>query len=398
MDQDGWLDPSVFLLFNRIKNLNASLADIILACKSSDELEVSSPGAASFGDDAGQTRVRRSPDLPDFRNDDDREVARSFILRRIPQDSTVDSLLELFKPLGHVSYARIYRSTNFPDGPRALVCFPDQESADAAFLKFTSRRPPALEGILMKKRGQNQGGFNPSSPDFSVRPNMLICHFTELSPDLDWKRLYKTLTTVFTERIGDGTMRYLMYVPKADECHVTCNDNGATRALLAELTETGLVIEDSTAKVRILEDEEEVKNYWKMAAEHRASRNATRTRDSTSSSFEPIDRRPPGVIVKIDGLHEEMTWRDLKQDLSRLGKLVYLNHERGSNSCYVRFSTAEESSRVVDALSGPDAETICGTVVQSSVVAGEEETEYWNRAEELQRDRRNSRDSPPYES
>lgn len=193
-------------------------------------------------------------------------------------------------------------------------------------------------------------------------------------------------------------MRYLMYVPQADECHVTCNDNGATRALLAELKETGLVIEESTAKVRVLEDEEEIKDYWKMAAEHRASRKATRMRDPTGSSLEPIDRRPPGVIVKVEGLHEEMTWRDLKQDLSRLGKLVYLNHERGSSSCYVRFSNAEESSRVVDALSGPDGETICGTVVQSSVVGGEEEADYWQRAEELQRDRRNSRESPPYES
>lgn len=399
MDQDGWLDPSIFLLFNRIKNLNADLADIILACRSSEELEVSSPGAASFGDDEGQTRVRRSPDLPDIRDDDDAEISRSFNLRGIPPDSTVDSLLKLFAPLGPLSYARVYRSKNFPNGPRALICFPDQATADSAFNKFISDRPEGMKGIYMKRRDRSSSGQTTSqtSAEMEAKPTLLVCHITGLSPELDWKVLYKVLDSAFTERTGES-MRYLMYIAASDHCHVTCNDTEDSRKLLAELAETGLQIGNSKTTVRLLEDEEEIKEYWRMATEHQAARKARRAREGFSAapvSSDPMSRNPAGVLIKVNGLAENTTWRQLKLDLGGLGNLVYLNHERGANFCYARFTSPEEAVMVKDALSGPDGMMICGGRVEASVLEGEEEAEYWIRAEELRRERRNSRYTPP---
>lgn len=399
MDQDGWLDPSVFLHFNKVKNLNADLADIILACRSSDELEVSSPGAASFGDDAGQTRVRRSPDLPDIREDDDAEISRSFNLRGIPPDSTVDSLLTLFAPLGPISYARIYRSKNFPNGPRALICFPDQETAENAFNKFVSERPEGMKGIYMKRRDQSSSSQTSpqSSAEMEPRPPLLVGHITGLSLELDWKVLYKVLDSVFAERGGEP-MRYLMYNATSDHCHITCKDTEDNRKLIGELTETGLQIGNSMTTVRLLEDEEEIKEYWRMATEHQAARKARRAREGFGggpASSDPMSRHPAGVLIKVNGLAEDATWRQLKLDLGGLGNLVYLNYERGSAFCYARFTNPEETIKVTDALSGPDGRMVCGSPVEASVLEGEEEAEYWVRAEEVQRERRSSRYTPP---
>lgn len=394
MDDEGWLDPSVFLLFNRIKNLNATLADIIAACRSSDELEVSEPNAASFGDEDGQTRVRRSPELPDFRDDDDHEVARSFILKGIPADSTINSLQAIFEPIAQVAYVRIYRNRNFPATPRALICFEDPGVANQVFERFRTDPPQDAKGIILRRRRSTlEDGPRETSavPGMEARPSLLVCHISGLSPDLDWRVVHKEMESMFLQATGQP-IRYLMYQGGAPECHVTAIDSVAARALLLSLSENGLELGGTKTSVRLLTEPDELKEYWRLAAEHHAVRQARRAEKETSQGGDSTEkssrRHPQGVIVKISGLPEEASWRDIKADISPHGNVVYLNYERNSSVCYARLMTAEEAMKVKDILSLPD-ELVCDASVEASILEGDEEAQYWIRAEELVKERAN---------
>lgn len=389
MDDEGWLDPSLFLMFNKIKYLRANVEDIILACKTSDELEVSVPPADSFGDDAGQTRVRRSPELPDFRDDQDMELERSFIVSDIPTESTIESLQKLFTQFASVSYLRIYRNKNFPDSPRALVCFPDVETAEEVYAKFVKGASAKFEGMHLRKRGRPNDSASKEKPE-NWPPPFLVCEFNGLPPTWNWKRLHKNLDAVFVEATGQA-MKFLMYTSDSDNCYVTLNDEEQVKTFVQQLVTEGIEIGGSMVSVRILA-EDELKEYWRMATELQAKRNA-RKADALKSrpGVESImDRHPTGVIVKVDQLNEDVTWRQLKSDMSHLGTLVYLSYETGSSRCFGRYSSPEEAATVVNTLMAEeDGAEVSGKRVDARILEGEEEVEYWKQMEEAQKERRN---------
>lgn len=389
MDDDGWLDPSLFLMFNKIKNLRADVEDIILACKTSDELEVSVPPVDSFGDDAGQTRVRRSPELPDFRDNNDMELERSFIVSGIPVESTIESLQNIFSQFAPVSYLRIYRNKNFPDSPRALVCFPDAKIAEEVYAKFAKGAPAECEGMQLRKRGRPA---EPASKEKAENwpPPLLVCELNGLPPKWNWKRLHKHMDAVFMQATGQA-IKFLMYTGDSDNCHVTISDEDNVKKFVQELVTKGVEIGGNMVSVRILA-EDELKEYWRTATEFQAKRNA-RKADAMKSRASPetiMDRHPTGVIVRIDQLNEDVTWRQLKADLSRLGTLVYLNYEPGARTCFGRYGSSEEAATVTDRLTAKeDAVEVSGKRVAARVLEGEEEFGYWTQMEEAQKERRN---------
>lgn len=396
MDPDAWVDPSVFLLFNRVKNLNATLADIIAACRLSPEIEVSAPSAASFGDDAGQTRVRRSPQLPDFRDDDDGELTRSFLLKGIPADATITSLQAVFEPIAPVVYVRIYRNQNADPAavpaPRALVCFADDAAAEAVFARFRAGPPPGAEAFVLARRrvapGQLAGGAPQTTVSVpsagGVRPTLFVCQITGLEPNLDWKTLHRAIDSQFSVGAGQS-IRYLMHSTNSPLCHITVVKNDATLSLINSLVDTGIDVDGNNVVLRLLTDEEELRTYWRLASEHQEARNARRA--ERESSDRPR-RHPIGVIIKVSGLVENAAWRDIKGDLGRMGLLVYLNHERGATTCYARFATPEEAIKVRDALVDEE-QLLAGSSVHAFVIDGEEEEEYWARAHASRAERKN---------
>lgn len=406
MDDEGWLDPAVFLLFNRIKRLNASLEDIILAARFSDELEVSIPSPASFGDSAAQTRLRRSSTLPDFREWDDEEVERSFIVKNLPPDSTVDSLMTVFSSLAPVSYLRIYRGKSDDQPPRALVCFNDKPTADAVFAAFSAGAPSAARGMVIRRRRVQPGSpasqMTAGAPPVSIsapesrlggvieltpRSNTLVFRIDSLPNHVDWKLLYKHIGNILLARAG-ATMRFLLFTPGETTAHVTVLESPAVYDMLSELSESGLDIEDSVASVRLLEDPEEIAAYWTQATQHEADRRRRRAeREAVESST--TRGQPSGVVVKLSGLPENLRWQSIKSDLIQLGKIVYINFSRGGDNCHVRFASAEEASYVIEKLTDETDPTLVGnTIVGAELLTGVEEEEYWERAKEVGRIRR----------
>jgi len=181
-------------------------------------------------------------------------------------------------------------------------------------------------------------------------------------------------------------MRYLLYNSGDANCFVTAPETEESTNLINSLTESGLRLGPYDTTIRLLVDEAELRQYWHAASEHNAARKAKRASGLLNNE---TSKNPEAVIVKIEGLSSEANWQQIKSALQEIGRVVYLNYERGSPMCFARFGSPEDASAVADAASGPDALTICGDTVEASVLEGEEEDEYWRRAEEMQRERRN---------
>lgn len=392
MDDDGWLDPAVFLMFNKVKGLNATIEDIVAASNLSDELEVSVPAQGSFGDDARQTRIRRSPELPDFRSREDMEYERSFIISGFADGATVDDLVDVFANISPASYIKIYRNKNLPE-PRALVCFPSVEIANNVFEKYLSVLPDDFKDLRLRKRaaGETAGSVN---QEFRI-PSTIVCELNGIPQGWNWKRLHKYLDQVFLDAVS-MRLKFLMYTPGTDYCYLTLNDAVNVRQFVTKLIEEGILMAENVVSLRLLEQEDELKEYWRQASELQAMRTARRAekqakQDSLSSPEALMIRNPVGVIAKIEGLPEDAKWPQIKAGLSRLGNVRYLNYNEGSTSCYCRFGTATEAKEAIEKLTDQEADVkLCGQYVDASILEGEEEVAYWRRTEEYLRGRQNN--------
>lgn len=403
MDKQGWLDPSTFLMFNRMKQLRGSLADIILAARLSDDIEVAIPStSASFGDSdsALQTRVRRSSLLPDFREWDESELEKSFILKSIPHNVTVDSLKQLFDPFAQPLYVRIYRdSLNAQAAPRALVCFGDKNTADAVFEKFTTSAPPEADGILIKRRHMSNDEPNnlivaKSGVSSTQADHTVILHLTQLDVDIEWKTLYRVLNETFLLRCGKR-LRYMIYENNTDECYVTIAESPAVREMVSDIVETGIGIEGRAAKVRLVDDEEGIKEYTRRSLQHKQSRQSRREYGDGNNQQNSFNNNSPshpsGVVLKVSGVDSGLTWKTLHSEMSKLGKIVFLNHRNGNDTCYVRLGSPGDAAyfqRVLNGFENEPPATIAGKTMSAAVLEGEEEEEYWKLVEERQKMRR----------
>lgn len=403
MDPSGWLDPAIFLLFNRVKQLNATVDDIIMACRSSTSLEVSSPAndGSSFGDAAGQTRIRRSSELPDFRTSSDNEAERSLIVTGIGENADVKAMQTMFEPFAEVTYVRLYPRKDPDPDRRALVCFADAGTAERVCEEFLASPPEGAESIVVKRRRANSfGDANGESSYSGQRQRTTVFKIDGIPKDLNWRFVNQSARGLFSGLV-DNPMRYLLYNNGEGFCYVTVNDNDEANAVVDALVANGVVFEDTLATVHVLKEKEELATYWAAANENSALRRARRSeRDGQATDGNYSNMKgptvfggnPAGVIVKLSKLPDSLRWQEIKGELQEKGRVVYLNHERGSGECFVRFSNPEEAQSVAQAFSGPDAALFFDAQVEAIVLVGDEEEEYWRRAEES-RQKRLTRDT-----
>lgn len=386
MDPDGWLDPSVFLRFNKIKSLNADINDVILACKTSDELEVSFPSADSFGDDVAQTRVRRNPELPSFSSDYDMEFQRSFIISGLPEGCTVDFLITVFSRFAPVSYAHIYRNRNFPNAPRALIIFDDPQTATNVYRSFEQNVPEGCDGMILRRR--DRPGDSVADREDARFSSVFVCELNGLPTSWTWRVLQRHLSALFTDKSsGRNNLKFLKYTEASDYCHVSLISNEFVKTCLDKMEKEGINVGGSMISIRILKDEDELAEYWRLAKEHAAERKARkeeRMRNVDLGQQPLMQRNPVGVIVKVSGLSADTKWRELRSELGKIGNLVYLSREEKSQVCFARYGTAEQARRVAEILTTEDGGTrLCGVYVDADVLDGEEEIEYWTNAEAI---------------
>eukprot|EP00177_Eucheuma_denticulatum_P000275 GFKZ01000467.1.p1 GENE.GFKZ01000467.1~~GFKZ01000467.1.p1 ORF type:complete len:520 (-),score=84.56 GFKZ01000467.1:716-2275(-) len=386
MDPDGWLDPALFLRFNKIKSLNADINDIILACKTSDELEVSFPSADSFGDDIAQTRVRRSPELPGFSSDDDMEFQRSFIASGLPEGCTVGSLIQIFSRFAPVSYAHIYRNRNSPNTPRALLIFNDPQTAANVYHSFQQNIPEGCDGMILRRR--DRPGDHETDREDGRCSTVLVCELNGLPTTWTWRMLHRHLAAMVRDESSvRNNLKFLMYDEGSDYCHISLLSSNFVRACVDKMGKEGIQLGGNMVSVRLLKDEDELAEYWSLAKEHAAERKARKQEKLRNADFSEqtlMQRNPVGVIVKVSGLLPNTKWRELRSELGKIGSLVYLTREENAEVCLARYGNAEQARRVVEILTKEDGGTrLCGVYVDADVLDGEEEIEYWKNAEEI---------------
>jgi hypothetical protein len=392
MDAEGWLDPSIFLKFNRLKQLNVSLPEVIDACKGSSVLEVSAPptDGSSFGDNLGQTRVRRSADLPAVAEELEAEAERSIVVEGLPEDVTLMTLRNMFTAYGDVTYSWISRPTSKELATHAIVSFNDTTTAMSAVDAFQASRPTgAPEAMTVKSKVL----FDALAS--RRRNKSVIIQVSGLGPDMEWRQVWEEITAVF----GDDELEivYFLYKNGDEHCFVTVPDQASADAVMNVLSvDGGFKICGATVKPRILEEDDELDAYWAMASaqilERKRKKERYTRRPLQSQPGQPgghSDQTPPGgVILHVQGLPEALGWQSLMSELKTYGEVIFLNFQKESTECHVRYADAATAEAAAEALSGDSPKLLLETIVRAAVLQGEEEEEYWQRAAEERRQKR----------
>ncbi|CAN8073726.1 unnamed protein product [Agarophyton chilense] len=380
MDDEGWLDPSIFLHFNRTKRLNATLRDIIDAANRSPQLEVSCPNN-SFGDSEAQTRLRRSPDLPDFWSWDDSEADRSFILANIPEDSSIELITAVFERLATPTYVKVFRVEGVAE--KALVCFADVETSERVLNNFAALANAASDNLTLRSRKTPEGLLPryavAGDTDIPVRTfvptpanPMHILHISELPSDISWRRLRDVVTQAVAD-ISKTQIRYLLYEVGNPMCYVTLSQDSESDSLIDVLCRDGIEIDGNRVNVRLLESESDIQDYWHLSYALQQKRKSLKTEAKQGQGS-----RPKGVILKLEGLDKTVSWKSLMKDISKFAPVVYLSISSEDNVAYVRMKSPEDTKLVTESL---NTQPLCGTEVTATILQGEEEQQYWKEAD-----------------
>jgi La domain/RNA binding motif/RNA recognition motif. (a.k.a. RRM, RBD, or RNP domain) len=389
MDEEGWLDPSIFLKFNRLKQLNVSLPEVIEACKGSSLLEVSAPptDGSSFGDNLGQTRVRRSSDLPAVADELEAEAERSLVVEGLPDDVDMSEIRDIFSKYGVITYTWISRPTAKEPDSYAIVSYSGTAIAIDALSSFEAQRPAGIPDSMTVKSKVLYDSLASRG-----RNKTAVLEFMGLAPDMQWREVWEDITVLFSE--AQLQVVYFLYKNGDPKCYVTVPDQETADAVLEDMCEdqsASLTVCDSKVAVRHLVDDEELIQYWTLAAAQILERKKRKERfhrtqgpgdySQSATARNPESPHPEGVILRVQGLPPKLQWQLLMSELKSYGDVVFLNYQKDSSECYVRFADPQTAAEVAGVLAGSDANLV-GTAVDVVVLEGDEEAEYWSRATE----------------
>jgi La domain/RNA binding motif/RNA recognition motif. (a.k.a. RRM, RBD, or RNP domain) len=399
MDDEGWLDPAIFLRFNRLKQLNASLPEVIDACKGSSLLEVSAPDeTASFGDDVGQTRVRRSIDLPSFSAEAIAETECSLVVENLPEGATIDTIRDIFLRFGEVTYTWVSKPTSKDPSQYAIVSFPSIKAAGIALESYNNAPLPAdvVGSMTVKTKALWDALIS------RQRNSSIVVRVSGLSADITWRDLWNELTILM--RSHDITIVYFLYKNGDPSCYITLSDQDTADVVVNTVFSKTLMLCGCLVEPHLLTDEGEQQKYWENASVQMLERKKKKERSvrsnspnsttspgststgpggkysSTTTSSSDPNSPPQGVIVRMEELPLTVGWRRLMAELKSLGNVVFLNYQNESDVCYVRFGDAATASEVVAQLTSDNPVKLFDCTVTASILTGKDEEAYWQRA------------------
>ena len=368
MTPEGWLDLSVFESFNRVKSLGATFEDLKIATNSSSQLEVSSTSDKEIF-------VRRSPDSPGAEEQYEEELVRSVILKRLPSDATIEFVQDILSPLAQPLYIRIYRSKDFPDIPRALACFENEETANNVFERFSSEAPTHAHGIIMRKRA-----FGPSKIPMEIiagrqgaaarRSPIIVLKVADFPSNIPWRRLHQELKDVLQESY-QVQLRYLLYNPGDQFCNLTFASNPSATEASGQIVKDGLTLPSGPVTVSRIENQQELKEYWERANNNYERRKAKKGESSGGDQFQQ------GVIVRVEGIPKQTPWLEVRDSLRSVGRVLFLKYKIGDDVCYGRFKSGKGATMASEKINNEDFE-IAGNSVKANILEGEEEEKYWS--------------------
>jgi hypothetical protein len=338
---------------------------------------------SSFGDNTGQTRIRRCAELPVFTPEESiAEAERSIVAEGLALDSTRESIRDMFMPYGNVVYTWISKvSANEPE-MYAIVSFEDSTAAVAALDAYLANPPVSSSPAVTVKSKVVWDAMRARERNHSV-----VIELEGFASSVMWRDVWNEITDLL--RPVNLTMIYFLYT-NGDACaYVTLADEKVAQIFMNEIFSAPRTVAGCNVAPRILSDKAELEVYWAKASAHTLERKKkqgryTRSSEKRSAFSEQYAGRS-GVVISVDGLPPGTGWRRLMTELRNLGAVVFLNYPTDSSKCYVRLKDALTAASVVEQLSEPNPVRLLGTVVSSMVLEGEDEAEYWRLTAEDRR-------------
>eukprot|EP01138_Halocafeteria_seosinensis_P000701 gb/GECG01000717.1/.p1 GENE.gb/GECG01000717.1/~~gb/GECG01000717.1/.p1 ORF type:complete len:357 (+),score=59.08 gb/GECG01000717.1/:1-1071(+) len=275
-EPQGFVDLSILVTFNRLKELSTDYEEICNAVKDSEVVQVS----------ADKTKIRRKTPLP---ANDDPSTRTVYVKGRFPQDSELDALIAFFRQYFPVKIVHMRRTRNKEKlfKGSVFVEFENKDDAHKFVEMATSEDGLQYEGkklerammqkdyLEMKKKERLEQKEKKLGFKREMIPNCIL-RLTEVGSGATWQTLQNTLSKVgdvkFSELDEQNHTAYLRFAD-ANECTRVKDALDASREH-PEAEDTKFSATDlggALPKADILQGEEE-KQYWEKIWDKQSAR------------------------------------------------------------------------------------------------------------------------------
>lgn len=350
-NEDGYVDISVILTFNRIKQLGATVSSVAAAVEPSKLLQI---------DESGM-RIRRVTPLPEKSLFETRAVyVKGWKPQSVPP--SIEEVRELFAPFGDVlNVIKRYWKDDTSRTFRGSV-FVEMDSPEAAERVLADEFKITVEedGKPVEKKLQIE-----LVPDYRERKREEIRLRSSSRGSKGKKKNAKG---------GDPTSN------KISQSGVT-NDDGATAA-----STPGREFVEVKEVVVTKEEEPPENGVGVVANEAKTEASGNEVKVEVTESKVEFEA---GLILRFEGVSTETTREDIREVLENYGDVTFVDFSRGMTDGHVRFRNASGSRQAYDELTKSPKE-FGGKVPTLRVLDGDDEVEYWREIKsnrEMQRKR-----------
>ncbi|XP_022670499.1 la protein homolog isoform X1 [Varroa destructor] len=281
-ENEGWIEMDTLLTFNRLKSLTTDKAVI------SDALKASDHGIVEVSED--NLKIRRNPSKPLPESFKQAFVDRTVYVKGFPKDTTLDQLIDFFRPYGSgcVKMRRFSFNRQFKGSVFVLMESEDaaKKLRDTKELKYQDQ-----ELILMmaqehadKKAAEKKDGGKKRKSDETADGNdndelKEMARVEEMYQKMDKKPgvflhltgfpsgnevTFQDIKTLFTD--AGFKVGFVEFTKGNEEAMVRFEeDNGAKSAAEKLIKNGNLTIKEISLNAKVLEGDEETTQYRKQA-------------------------------------------------------------------------------------------------------------------------------------
>lgn len=412
-NEEGYVDISVLLTFNRLKNLGATTESIVSSLKSSSLLAT---------DEAG-TRLRRVKPLPVKSEFDSRSVFVSGWPCNGPEP-TIDEVIALFAPCGKVLRIIIRRTKPFTSRGHKNAKKGDANAEENAGKEDSPRKEKRFLGSVFVEMESAEAAervvaeeFEVTAKDEETGKESKHTLQSELFIDYDKKRKMTGKGKNRKARSGDndaGKQQHGTKRKRDEENGDGDKNNNENKDSDKLTTENGTAVNggaakedkengmrasaDATAKVTANGDDEgngDVKcEAKKLKTDAVSGDDAAANEDKKENNDNGVGEveYEKGLVIKMSGLAENTTREDVREVMEVYGRVAWIDLNRGDVEGYVRFSEACEAKRAAEEIT-MDKVTINGEEPGLvKMLEDEDEKAYWVKIQLKKIERRNGRD------
>lgn len=414
-NEEGYVDISVLLTFNRLKNLGATTEAIVASLKTSSLLAT---------DEAG-TRLRRVKPLPVKSEFDSRSVFMSGWPANGPEP-TIDEVIALFAPCGKVLRIIIRRTKPFNSEGRKNAKKGDAKAEEIAGKDDSPKKQRRFIGSVFVEMESAEAAERVVAEEFEIMvkdeetgEESKRTLQSELFVDYDKKRkMHKDKNRKVRSGDSDAGKQQQGTKRKRDDENGdgSKNNNNENKDSDKPSTENGTAVNRDAA-------EEHKENGMQASADTTADVTANgdgdgegdgdvkceakklKTEDAMNGDEAPANEDKKendsgvgeveyekGLVIKMTGLAENTTREDVREVMEVYGKVSWVDLNRGDVEGCVRFSEACEAKRAVEEITRDKVAINGEEPGLVKLLEDEDEKAYWLKIQLKKSERRNGRD------